>query len=624
MSLTPGRDGLEAQSNQAVPDHSERAQPLWRTAMSEPGDSLLQERVDIMEETIFQLQVSLAECVSIKDQYVNLYELAPVGYLTLDTHASLLDVNRTGMRLLAGRREELVGVPFSRFIVTQDGPRYAQLLKDVTESGDPESMDLTLRRQDGSVFDAQVDCVRVAAKDIRSPLRLTLVDITLRKKAEAEIRQLAFYDPLTALPNRRLLLDRLQHAFLECVRTHQHGALFFIDLNDFKALNDTQGHLMGDLLLQQVAGRISSCTRDSDTVARLGGDEFIVMIQHLSTSPAEAMEQATVVGEKILATFETSHVLGKYEYNCTGSLGVTLFKDSLSSVEDLLKRADMALYRAKTTGISTMRFFDPAMQAIEIARDTLDVDLRRGLHKNEFELYYQPQVDRDSMLTGVEALLRWTHPERGLLLPGEFIAFAEEKGLIGLIGQWVLEAACLQLVQWSKVPETAALRIAINVSALEFSNPEFVPRMLKTVDRTGANPRNLILEFTERVMLGLMDETLSKMRTLKARGFYFSLDDFGIGYSSLGYLQSLPLDELKIDRTFVRNILTNPNDAVIASSIIALGSSLGLAVIAEGVETVEQRNYLASQGCNAYQGYFFGKPVPIGELQLAGMAGLPN
>jgi diguanylate cyclase (GGDEF)-like protein/PAS domain S-box-containing protein len=582
----------------------------------EQSDHLLRERVIFLERAIIHLQASLAESESIKKQYINLYELAPVGYLTLDTHASVLDVNRTGTKLLAGQRDEIVGLPFARFVVRQDNRRYAQLLGDVTTSGDPESIDLSLKRCDGTVFDAQIDCVRVAAKDVRSPLRLTLVDITARKRAEAEIKQLAFYDPLTALPNRRLLLDRLQHAFLECVRTHQHGAIFFIDLNSFKSLNDTQGHLMGDLLLQQVAARILGCTRDSDTVARLGGDEFIVMIKHLSKNPVEAAAQATVVGEKILATFDACHLLGTYEYICTGSLGVTLFKDNLASVEDLLKRADMALYRAKTAGQSTMRFFDPAMQAIEAARDTLDIDLRRGLHQDEFVLYYQPQVDRENVLTGVEALLRWMHPERGLLLPGEFIAFAEEKGLVGLIGQWVLEAACNQLLRWSAAPETAALTIAINVSALEFSHPDFVPRMLKVVDQIGVDPKKLVLEFTERVMLGLMEDTVSKMRTLKARGFYFSLDDFGIGYSSLGYLQSLPLDELKIDRTFVKNILTNPNDAVIACSIMALGASLGLAVIAEGVETQEQRDYLASQGCSSYQGYLFGRPVPVGELRV--------
>ncbi|MBB5056712.1 diguanylate cyclase (GGDEF)-like protein/PAS domain S-box-containing protein [Granulicella aggregans] len=570
----------------------------------------------LLEQTLSETRASLEESESIKHQYINLYELAPVGYLTLDLLASVLDVNRTGTRLLSGRRDEIIGLPFAGFVVAQDEHRYAQLLEDVTASGDPERMDLSLRRLDGTIFDAQIDCLRVTAKDVRSPVRLTVVDITARKKAEAEIKHLAFYDPLTSLPNRRLLLDRLQHAFLECVRTHHHGAIFFIDLNSFKNLNDTQGHVMGDLLLQQVAARITGCIRECDTVARLGGDEFIVMILHLSKNPVEAAEQAKVVGEKILATFEACYQLNKYEYCCSGSLGVTLFKDNLSSVEDLLKRADMALYRAKTMGISTMQFFDPEMQAVETARDVLDVDLRRGLQENEFVLYYQPQVDSANKLTGVEALLRWPHPKRGLLSPGEFIAFAEEKGLIGLIGQWVLEAACIQLLRWSADPETAELTIAINVSALEFSHPEFVPRMLKVIDRTGINPKRLVLEFTERVMLGLTEDTVSKMRALKARGLYFSLDDFGIGYSSLGYLQSLPLDELKIDRTFVKDILTNPNDAVIACSIMALGASLGLAVVAEGVETQEQRDYLASQGCKAYQGYLFGRPVPIAELRL--------
>jgi diguanylate cyclase (GGDEF)-like protein/PAS domain S-box-containing protein len=574
----------------------------------------LQRRIDHLESQMDKLQDSFLSTKRSRDQYLDLYELAPIGYLTLDLQAKVLDINLSGAKLLGMNRDQIIGLPFANFIAGAESVRSSQLLEDVTNSGDPESFDVTLRRGDGTFFSAQLDCVRVSAKDWSSPVRITLVDITERKRAEAEIKQLAFYDPLTALPNRRLLLDRLQHTFIECGRTRQHGAIFFIDLNDFKSLNDSQGHITGDMLLQQVAFRISDAVREGDTVARLGGDEFVVMAQHLSGNPVVAARQAKLVGEKILAVFYTLYVLGGYEYRGTASIGMTLFKDDLSSVEDLLKRADMALYEAKTAGVSTMRFFDPEMQATATARDTLDIDLRLALKERQFLLYYQPQVNHEGRLTGVEALIRWQHPERGLLLPPEFIPFAEEKGLIGLIGEWVLEAACLQLVAWQSEPERAHLRIAMNVSALEFAHPDFVPRMLRVVDRIGIDASKLVLEFTERVMLGSMADTLAKMTLLKSRGIYFSLDDFGIGYSSLAYLQSLPLDELKIDRSFVRHILLNASDAAIACSIIALGNSLGLTVIAEGIETEAQRDFLAAQGCLAYQGYLFGKPVPVGEL----------
>jgi diguanylate cyclase (GGDEF)-like protein/PAS domain S-box-containing protein len=577
----------------------------------------LQKRIDHLEDQMEELQKSFVSAKRSRDQYLDLYELAPIGYLTLNLEALVLDINLSGAKLLGTTRDHIIGLPFARFIAASDSVRSSQLLEGVTSSGDAESFDLILRRGDGTFFSAQLDCVRVSAQDESSPVRITLVDITERKRAEAEIKQLAFYDPLTALPNRRLLLDRLQHTFIACGRTRQHGAIFFIDLNDFKSLNDSQGHTAGDKLLQQVAFRISDVVREGDTVARLGGDEFVVMVQHLSSNLDDATTQAQHVGEKILAVFSTSFLLGDYEYRGTASVGMTLFKDDLSSVEDLLKRADMALYEAKTAGVSTMRFFDPEMEATVTARDTLDIDLRRALAESEFVLHYQPQVDFEGRMTGVEALIRWHHPERGLLLPSEFISFAEEKGLIGLIGQWVVEAACWQLLAWHSEPKKRHLRIAINVSAHEFSHPDFVPRLLRIIDRIGIDPTRLILEFTERVMLGSIEDTLAKMTLLKARGIYFPLDDFGIGYSSLAYLQGLPLDELKIDRSFVCNILSNANDAAIACSIIALGNSLGLAVVAEGIETEEQRDYLAAQGCLAYQGYLFGKPVPVENL-LAG------
>ena len=438
-----------------------------------------------------------------------------------------------------------------------------------------------------------------------------------RKRVEVEIKELAFYDPLTNLPNRRLLMDRLRFALVLSARTLHHGAILFIDLDDFKTINDTHGHHIGDLLLQQAARRLTTCVRECDTVARLGGDEFVVMIQNLSEDSVEADARAKRVAQKILGTLSQPYVLVGHEHRSTGSIGITMFSKNRESVEDLLKRADLALYRAKAAGGSAVRSFDPEMQAIVTSRAVLDTDLRRGLEENQFILHYQPQVDGEGHVTGAEALLRWKHPNRGLLHPAEFIPFAEEKGLIEPLGRWVLQAACQQLMAWSLHSATKHLTLAINVSALEFSHPEFVTRMLTVVDHIGADPRKIVLEFTERVMLGSVEDTLAKMNALKARGVRFSLDDFGIGYSSLAYLKSLPLDQLKIDRSFIRDVLTYPNDAAIARSIIALGQSLGLAVIAEGVETEEQRTFLAFHGCRAYQGFLFGSPAPVDDMLLS-------
>ena len=572
-----------------------------------------------LQVQIDQLRLDLRLAELSRDRYQHLYDFAPIGYLILDEYAVVSGTNVTGAKLLGKERDAIVGMPFSRFVVVDDGWRYEQMVERASKSEIPQRLDLALLRGDGSVFQAQLDYVRVAVEEKPPAARITLVDISDRKAAEAEIKHLAFYDPLTLLPNRRLLLDRLQHALLTCARTHDHGAIFFIDLDDFKNLNDTQGHAAGDLLLQQVAMRLKTCIRESDTVARLGGDEFVVLIEQLSPDVTKSVQQAHAIGEKVLGVFKEQYQLGSQEYRFTGSVGITLFKDHHESVSDLMKRADLALYRAKSAGRSTMRLFDPEMEAIVQARSVLDADLRRGLLEQQFVLFYQPQVDEKGRLTGVEGLLRWKHPLRGLITPENFISFAEEKGLIGLLGQWVLEQACIQLNMWSGDPHTHHLKIAINVSAHEIAHPQFVTRVLKIVDAAGADPCKLVFEFTESVMLGSLTDTLTKMLALKERGIFFALDDFGVGYSSLSYLQKLPLDQLKIDRTFVRDVLTNPNDAVIARSVIALGSSLGISVIAEGVETEEQREFLASQGCSAYQGYLFGRPVPIEQLQFGNL-----
>jgi diguanylate cyclase (GGDEF)-like protein len=445
-------------------------------------------------------------------------------------------------------------------------------------------------------------------------VRAALTDINERRRAEAEIANLAFYDSLTQLPNRRLLLDRLRQVLATSSRIPLHGAILFVDLDDFKTLNDTQGHDIGDLLLRRVSQRLTMCVREGDTVARLGGDEFVVMLQALSEDDTEAVFQTRTVAEKILANLKEPYELVGHDYRSSGSIGITLFDGTGESVEDLLKRADLALYRAKAAGRGVMRFFDPEMQAAVTARAVLESDLRRGLEEGQFVLHYQPQMDDKRSLIGAEALIRWQHPDRGLLLPEEFIPLAEGKGLIQPLGQWVLEAVCAQLVAWSAAPDTAHLTIAMNLSAHEFCHPEFVVLMLAVIDRTGADPKKLIMEFTESLMLSHLQETLGKMTALKARGVRFALDDFGVGYSSLAYLKYLPLDQLKIDRSFVRDVLTNPVDAAIVRSIMALGHSLGLVITVEGVENEEQRNFFTFHGCRSFQGFLFGMPAAVEDL----------
>jgi diguanylate cyclase (GGDEF)-like protein len=440
-------------------------------------------------------------------------------------------------------------------------------------------------------------------------------DITQRKAAENKIQHLAFYDSLTQLPNRLLLLERLQQAMSAPAPQERIGALLFIDLDNFKSLNDTLGHDKGDLLLQQVAQRLSSCLRDSDTVARLGGDEFVLMLQNLSGDAALAAAQAEAFGHKIIGCFNMPYWLDSYEYFCTPSIGVTLFNDLPCSVDELLKRADIAMYQAKACGRNAMRFFDPGMQAVVSARAELEGDMRHGLSQNEFILHYQPQVLSDHTITGAEVLVRWRHPRRGLVSPMEFIPLAEDTGLIMPLGEYVLEAACTQLAAWALQPKMMRLELAVNVSAYQFRHPDFVETVLGILDRSGADPLKLKLELTESLLVANVEETIAKMTILKARGVGFSLDDFGTGYSSLSYLKRLPLDQLKIDQSFIRDVLTDPNDAAIARTIVALGQSLGLAVIAEGVETETQREFLANNNCHAYQGYLFSKPLAVGEFE---------
>ncbi|MDP3761928.1 MAG: EAL domain-containing protein [Ramlibacter sp.] len=488
-------------------------------------------------------------------------------------------------------------------------------IRSAMEQWQPARVDLINYKKNGEAFWVDLEVSPVWDYERRLTHWVAVGrDITERKMAEEKIQYLAFYDPLTRLPNRQLLLDRLHRALSDRDGPHE-GALMFIDLDNFKVLNDTLGHQKGDLLLQQVAERLRSCVARGDTVARLGGDEFVILLENRGDKPLEPAAGARIVSERILARLGEPYVLSGYLHHSTCSIGVTLFGRAPWTVSELLKQADLAMYQAKNSGRNTVCFFDPEMQAVATANAALATDLREAWREGQFLIDYQPQVGADGRMTGVEALLRWKHPNRDMVPPAHFIPTAEETSLIIPIGRWVLEQACEQLAAWAERPDRRHLSIAVNVSVRQFRHPDFVDEVMTAIKHAGIPPQKLKLELTESLLADGIEVTVAKMGNLKDMGVTLSLDDFGMGYSSLSYLKRLPLDQLKIDREFVKDILTDANDAAIARTIVGLAQSLGLGVIAEGVETEEQRAYLAQQGCHEYQGYLFCQPLPIEELE---------
>ncbi|MBK6295227.1 MAG: EAL domain-containing protein [Rhodoferax sp.] len=432
---------------------------------------------------------------------------------------------------------------------------------------------------------------------------------------EAAIHKLAFYDPLTQLPNRRLLRDRLQLALNASTRNQLYGAVLMIDLDNFKTINDGKGHDVGDDLLVLTAQRIQSCLRQADTVARLGGDEFVVMLESLNANASLAAVQAEGIGEEILHAIRQPCVLADQPHAHTASIGICLFPDFGTTIDDLLKYADLAMYQAKATGRDTQHFFDPKIQTALEARLSLEVELRQALPQHQLELFYQVQVDNAHHVLGAEVLLRWRHPTRGLVGPSEFISIAEESGLIVPIGEWVLRSACAQLKLWQGSPSTAGLLLSVNVSARQFRQVDFASQVRRISEETGIDTRRLKLELTESLVLHNVDDTVTKMKALNQLGIEFSMDDFGTGYSSLSQLNKLPIAQLKIDRSFVSHITQNRSDAVIVQTIIGMANNLGVTVIAEGVETEEQRAVLERLGCLSYQGFLAGKPMPLREFE---------
>lgn len=528
------------------------------------------------------------------------------AFVTLDSAGCFTYLNQESERLLQRSAIKLLGKPFYT--------EFGEVVGELIQSNLQQAI-ATNRRVDFEVFFASISkWLEVRIHPFEEGLAVYFRDVSERKTTEEKIHHLAFYDALTELPNRQLLLERLEQALLDVAMTQQLAALMFIDLDNFKTLNDTLGHPKGDLLLQKVAARLKSCVRQQDTVARLGGDEFVVLVQSLGTQPAQALNKALAVANKVLAVLREPYDLAGFEYHSTCSIGVTTFGGLRSSVSDLLKQADLAMYQSKSLGRNTVCFFDPQMQAIATANAALTADLRTALQQQQFVVFYQPQFDRSRRMVAVEALLRWPHPQRGMVSPSEFIPAAEETGLILPLGQWVLMQACQQLAAWALRPETAHLSIAVNVSVRQFRHPDFLDSVVTAIQSSGCRADCLKIELTESLLAESMDSAIAKMNALKALGVTLALDDFGMGYSSLSYLHRLPITQLKIDKSFVADVCSNPNTAAISHAIIVMAQSLGLAAMAEGVETEAQWHFLTDQGCGYFQGYLLCPPLALDEL----------
>lgn len=553
---------------------------------------------------------------------------------------TFVDVNRQFYTILGYDRDELVGQTSAEHYtwIDDDGQSHPGEFIDVSGRSSHElciwenphdwvrltavlrkesvcrNMEARFRKKNGELIWGVISASVIELEGVPCVMLVTR-DISAAKAAEIEIRNLSSHDRLTGLPNRGCLIERLDTC-RKANREQRKGALLAINLDHFRAINESHGSSIGDLLLKEVGQRISRCVRDGDMVARSSGDEFFVILQRLNLMREDAADQALSIAQRILEDLASPYTLNGRNCRCTASVGITIFENPDSSAEDILQQCDLAVQHAKVAGRNTIRFFAPALQVAINTRNKMKSDLWTAIESEQLDLYYQPQM-LDSQLVGAEALVRWNHPLRGLMLPGKFVPLAEETNLILPLGAWVLTAACRQSAVWAKSRQFADVSISVNISARQFHQPDFVKSVLDTLWRSGANPCNIELELTESTLVSDVREVVARMSELKAHGLRFSVDDFGVGYSSLSYLQRLPLDKLKIDMSFVRKILTDPSSSAIVQAIISLARALDLDVIAEGVESEEQRDCLVRLGCNFCQGFLFGRPLPAAQFEDA-------
>lgn len=533
----------------------------------------------------------------------------PVGMATME---GIVTYANPAMLELFGYTSalEMLGKPFTSFLKQpQEGLRAIQVLKtEGTWQGE-----LLAQRNQGSVFELEVQAF-VTRNASQSPLSLTAYfsDVTSKKASDREIRQFAYCDALTGLPNRIALKKHMETALYQASLGSAGMAVYMLDLDDFKQINDTSGHAKGDELLVQLTSRLRNLLSGGDTLARLGGDEFVLVLNDVQ-SFSEAAHRAD---EMLAALSETPFDLGECQFFTSGSIGIALFPQNGRDSESLLKHADMAMYEAKKAGRNTYRFFTEEIHSKVIERHHLEAGLRRAIRNEEFFLVYQPQIDlRSGNIIALEALVRWQHPETGVIPPGMFIPVAEETGLIHAMGDWILHTACHQAMKWRHMG-IPSMRMAVNLSAQQFRQPGLVERIEKTLELSGLEPHFLELEITESVFMENLDNAIELLVDLKMRGIQISIDDFGTGYSSLSYLKNFPIDRIKIAQDFVRDIPADRDDAAIVETIMAMADRLGLKVIAEGVETEEQMIFLRQRGCFEMQGYYFARPMPVEKVEL--------
>lgn len=537
------------------------------------------------------------------------------GMVIIDSAMTILKVNVAFSNITGFSAADAVGkrTAFSRS-QRPDLMRFWKLqkrsLNDMFWRGE-----VTGKRKNGEEYPADLS-VMVITNPQNQVMHFVLAfsDLSDVRRSEDRLHRLAFYDPVTNLPNRLLMFDRLQQALIGSERNGAHGAVLLIDLDDFKSVNEALGHKMGDLMLIQVAQRLKECLYTTDTLAHLSGDEFLVVLEGLDPQGSIAAEKVEMVASRIIETFSQPFDLKGHSHPASASIGISLFMGMGIDASKLVTRAETAMYRAKEVRCNAIRFFDTSTQGALQNGFKLTEWMRQGLPE-QFSLHYQIQTNELNMPIGAEALIRWQHPEQGGISPAMFIPLAEETGFIIQIGTWVLRTACEQLELWSNNPAMQHLTLSVNVSAKQFHQKDFAQQVLATLQQTGANPALLELELTEGMMVRDVDAVIEKMKLLKRHGVRFSLDDFGTGYSSLSYLKRFPLDQLKIDQSFVRGVLDDPCDAAIVRAVINLGQSMGMAVIAEGIETCEQFDFLQASGCKEFQGYLFGRPVAVDAFE---------